>query len=52
MKKIILAVIAGTMLLSNVAFAADKNTNTTTIKNHVVSSASLIHLQVNNPHGW
>jgi uncharacterized protein YxeA len=52
MKKIIVTVIAVAMVLSNVAFAADKNTNANTGKSYVASSLNRIHLQVNDPDGW
>jgi hypothetical protein len=52
MKKIILVVIAGAMLLSNVAFATTKTSDKNISKSHAVSSTSQFHLQVNNPGGW
>lgn len=53
MKKIILTVIATSMLLSNVAFASTKTTNTNTGKNSTVSSVkqnSMYHLNSTDPH--
>ena len=52
MKKIILVVIAGAMLLSNVAFATTKTSDKNISKSHAVSSTSQFHLQINNPGGW
>lgn len=46
MKKIVLAVITGTMLLSNVAFASTKPVTTTT------SIQSPITVQTQEPKGW
>jgi hypothetical protein len=40
MKKIILAVLIGTMILSNVAMASAKTIHTNTVKNSTVSSAN------------
>lgn len=53
MKKIILAVIASTMLLSSVAFASTKTTHNNTDKNKVVStihSNGWIHVETTDPH--
>jgi len=53
MKKIILAVIAGTMLLSNVAFASTKTTHTNTVKTTTVFSVkqnSMYYLNTTDPH--
>jgi len=53
MKKIILVAIAGTMLLSNVAFASTKTTHANTSKNSAVSSVSqnnVYHLNTQDPH--
>jgi uncharacterized low-complexity protein len=52
MKKIILAAIAGAMLLSNVAFATTQTSDENIVKNHTVSSSSQIRLQINDPYGW
>ncbi|OOM75421.1 hypothetical protein CLPUN_32320 [Clostridium puniceum] len=52
MKKILIAVIATSMLLTNAAFAASKTTNNDTSKNKSLSSASQFQLQINNPGGW
>ncbi|AGF59420.1 competence protein ComGC [Clostridium saccharoperbutylacetonicum] len=53
MKKIILAVIATSMLLTNVAFASTKTTHTNTGKNTTVSSVkqnSMYHLNTTDPY--
>lgn len=53
MKKVILTVIATSMLLSNVAFASTKTTNANTGKNSTVSSIkqnSMYHLNSTDPH--
>ena len=53
MKKIILGVIATSMLLTNVAFASTKTTHTNTAKNKVVSttqSKGWIYLNSTDPH--
>lgn len=53
MKKIVLAVIAVTMLLSNVAFASTKTTPTNTGKESTVSSVkqnTMYHLNSTDPH--
>jgi Ni/Co efflux regulator RcnB len=44
MKKIVLAVIAMSMLVTNVAFASTKTTHTKNTKNSTVSSVTLYHL--------
>lgn len=53
MKKVILTVIATSMLLSNVVFASTKTTNMNTDKNSTVSSVkqnSMYHLNSTDPH--
>jgi hypothetical protein len=53
MKKIALSVIAATMLLSNVAFAATKTSDTNTVQNSTVSSATqnnVYHVDSTDPH--
>jgi len=53
MKKIILAVIATSILLTNVAFASTKTTHTKNTKNSTVSSVNLnnvYHLSTQDPH--
>jgi len=53
MKKIILSAVAITMLLSNVAFASTKNTNSNSDKTKVVSTViqnNVIHLNTYDPH--
>jgi hypothetical protein len=52
MKKIILAVVATSMLLTNVAFASSQTTSTNNAKNGTMSSTNQIHLQSNDPGGW
>ncbi|WP_185966809.1 hypothetical protein [Clostridium sp. HBUAS56017] len=52
MKKKIITIIAGTILLLNVVFVVDKNTNANINKNHGVSSANQIRLQTDDPDGW
>jgi len=55
MKKIILAVITGTMLLSSSAFASTKSTDTTLDNSNIVSSSTqntIIHVNSQDPHGW
>jgi hypothetical protein len=53
MKKIILAVIATSMLLTNVAFASTKTTHTNTGKNNTVSSVkqnNVYHVNSTDPY--
>ena len=53
MKKILLTVIATTMLLSNVAFASTKTTHANSTKNSTVSSVkqnNVYHLDTLDPH--
>jgi Ni/Co efflux regulator RcnB len=53
MKKIILSLIAMSMLLTNVAFASTETTNMNTAKNSTVSSVNqynVIHLDTQDPH--
>lgn len=52
MKKIVLAVIAGTMILSNVAFASTKTTHANASKNSAASNVSannVYHLNTTDP---
>ena len=53
MKKILLIVIATTMLLSNVAFASTKTTHTNSTENITMSSVkqnNVYHLDTLDPH--
>jgi len=53
MKKILLTVIATTMLLSNVAFASTKTTHANNTKNSTVSSVkqnNVYHLNTQDPY--
>jgi hypothetical protein len=53
MKKMILAVIVGTMLLSNAAFASTKTTHTNGTENSTVSSINqnnVYHLNSTDPY--
>ena len=53
MKKIILAVIATSMLLTNVAFASTKTTHIESTKNSTVSSVNqnnVYHVNTQDPH--
>jgi len=51
MKKIILLVIAGTMLISNIAFASTKTANTNSNKTvSTVSQNGWIYLNTTDPH--
>ncbi|WP_238918489.1 hypothetical protein [Clostridium sp. YIM B02555] len=53
MKKILLGVIATSMLLSNIAFASTKTTHTNTAKNSTVASVdqnNMYHLETQDSH--
>ncbi|WP_185966914.1 hypothetical protein [Clostridium sp. HBUAS56017] len=53
MKKIVLAVLATSMLLTNIAFASTKTTYTNNAKNKTVSSVtenSVYHLETHDAH--